>query len=77
MSTLDMRLTAAPEGTSTDSHFTDEVIKGRSHLQGVRKLSSPHIHSEICTYLAQRSPLGLTPQALVDTGAWCSGQSWP
>lgn len=35
MFTLDMRLTVALEGGSTHSHFTDEEIKGRSHLERV------------------------------------------
>lgn len=39
MFTVDMRLTVALEGSSTYPHFTDEEIKGRSHLEGVRMLS--------------------------------------
>lgn len=42
MFTLDMRLTVALEGSSTHSHFTDEEIKGRSHLERVRMLSASY-----------------------------------
>lgn len=75
MLTLDMRLAVALEGIPAYSHYTDEEMEGRSHLEGVGMLSDliSALQSAFTWYRGHL--LALAPQALVDTRAWCSGQS--
>lgn len=55
--------------------YTDEEMEGRSHLEGVGMLSDliSALRSAFTWYRGHL--LALTPQALADTRAWCSGQS--
>lgn len=75
MSTLDARLVVALGGSSAYSHYTDGEIGGRSHLEGMGMLSDliSILQSALIWYRGHL--LALTPQALADTRARCSGQS--
>lgn len=69
------RLAVALEGSSAYSRYTDEEIRSRSHLQGMGMLSDliSILRSALIWYRGHL--LALTPQALADTRARCSGQS--
>lgn len=64
-----LRLAVALEGSSAYSHFTDEEIKGRSHLEGVGMLPDliSILQSALIWYRGHL--LALTHQAPADMGS--------